>query len=412
MLDKLGQLMNASGDDMQGFAHELQGLATGGGFDPFSLFTGEQRVLGVFLAPLTPSLETAIADYLRDGSGPLQQTVAQMHKEGLDEATARLRARELFSAARGMCVVVLAHDQGLMTVPQLAFERINADYFEHLLGAFTDSFPQRDELSRLFTRLFTALERSPAFPETVVACDRQVSIQEFWRDLGERLITSLDEGIMPGQAQQQGDLAWWTLTACSLLAGDNWDGHDLLCAARLACHADRPEEACQLAARLLADFEPEDEETLRLCEALGHCAIRVGRPQLASDFYAAHTAAFDALFGGPLYELALIRLRCRAAAQASLEELISATEALRAADRKAFRHDLLREPLWFVTIPEPGPLLDTADAAEQIGRSVHFIAKRLDNRTLPLVRSGDQLRIPQAGLLNWHGLMEHFQLLD
>ncbi|MFW5845872.1 MAG: hypothetical protein ACOCXJ_06570, partial [Planctomycetota bacterium] len=186
----------------------------------------------------------------------------------------------------------------------------------------------------------------------------------------------------------------------------------LLLAARCAAAALDLDAALELSGRLLDDYEPEDEEALHLVEGLARAGLIARDPQRVAAFLADRWADLNGIFGGPCYEAALARLRCLAAAQAPAAELIPAVELLKQADRKAFRHDLNREPLWAVVQEDPGELLDTAAAARRIDRSASFVAKRLEQATIPVTRMDGQLRVPARGLDAWYALMCHFGLLD
>jgi hypothetical protein len=98
------------------------------------------------------------------------------------------------------------------------------------------------------------------------------------------------------------------------------------------------------------------------------------------------------------------------------ERLVEAADALVAANRKSARQDLTREPIWRVTVA-PGNLLDTTAAAEVIGRTPAFVAKRLEQGTIPFHRSvvdgqSDQVRIPEGALRAWLAVMQAHKLLD
>jgi hypothetical protein len=92
--------------------------------------------------------------------------------------------------------------------------------------------------------------------------------------------------------------------------------------------------------------------------------------------------------------------------------LLPAAAALLAADRKSGRHELTREPIWRVTVEDPGELLETAAAADLVGRSPAFIAKRLEQGTIPTQRLEDQVRLPRQALLAWKAVMDAHKLLD
>ena len=68
-------------------------------------------------------------------------------------------------------------------------------------------------------------------------------------------------------------------------------------------------------------------------------------------------------------------------------------------------------------VVDPGVVLETAAAAEVIGRPVAFVAKRLENATIPLHRQSvtgqsDQVRIPDGALRAWLAVMQTHKLLD
>jgi hypothetical protein len=91
--------------------------------------------------------------------------------------------------------------------------------------------------------------------------------------------------------------------------------------------------------------------------------------------------------------------------------------ALFAANRKSARQDLAREPIWRVVVRQPGVLLDTTQAAAVVGRSTTFLAKRLENRTIPYHRTndgvqGEQIRVPEQALVAWKAVIDEYKLLD
>src|SRR4051812_25960824 len=91
--------------DLGAFADEVQKMATQGGFDPFAMFATTMSFHSVFLAPFSPALSGAIARFLADGTGPLLRSIDAFRAQGVPEDAARARAREMFAAAKGMCVV-------------------------------------------------------------------------------------------------------------------------------------------------------------------------------------------------------------------------------------------------------------------------------------------------------------------
>ena len=100
------------------------------------------------------------------------------------------------------------------------------------------------------------------------------------------------------------------------------------------------------------------------------------------------------------------------AEQASTAEQLAQVEALKKADRKSFRHDLNREPLWHVTGKESGTLLSLQEAATKLDRSLNFVAKRLQSGTIPFIIKGEERHIPERGLAAWQAIMEQHELID
>ena len=114
--------MNANpADDMSAFAGEIQKMAQSGSFNPFSLIAGETRFHSVFLAPFSPTLREHIGRFLADGTGPLEDVAKSLQQQGASAVEAQTQARNMFAAAQGMLVVVMAGDHGLSTIPQLNF---------------------------------------------------------------------------------------------------------------------------------------------------------------------------------------------------------------------------------------------------------------------------------------------------
>ncbi|MDA3959694.1 MAG: hypothetical protein PF961_02805 [Planctomycetota bacterium] len=400
------------GADGEQFARELQNAAGSGGFNPFSLLTGQRRFQSVFLAPPSPSLAKAVEQFLADGTGPLQAIVEQIKQQGVDAAEAAGRAKMLFEAAQGMLVVVLADDQGLFTIPQLFFGNLDDDFIDGAVGLCGDDFPDQDGLRACLIGLRSEAERGKRWPELFGGEGLGDSALAYWEQIGESLLQGVDEGLFASTPDRLADLAHWTARALDDSAGDELDGDQLMIAARCHLLAGEIEAAGADLAQLVSDYEPEDEDLAVLLDQFTNGAIAKGEPQRAVALFAEHEAAIDEILGG-CYELALPRFKATAAAMASQEQLIAAAESLRQADRKAFRHDLNREPLWRIAVADPGPVLDTHAAAEHIDRSVNFVAKRLDAGTIPFHRNSDgELRIPVQALDAWWAMMQHFNLLD
>lgn len=405
----LGDLLGA-GDPKQ-MATQMQQAFGQDGLNPFSLLTGQRRFHGVFLGPFTPGFSQARDEFLSKGTGPLVSIVEQFGQQGLDPAAAALRAREMLSGASAMLAVVYRDDQGVSVMPTLFFGTLNDDYRKYVaevVGGQDD-----DELQAALVGLEAVAARGSNWPALINDVDGVDEPWAFWSTLAEHALTGLDEGIAPAQVGRLADLGWWASHALASLraAGHDSDGDALLSEARCALLASEPAAATTAAGIMLSEYEPEDEQLAVFLQECTDVAVAVGQPEIAVAFMDQHSSDIDAVLGG-CYEQALPRFKAVAATQPDPADLIVAAEALQAADRKSFRHALGREPLWRVTVAEPGALLDTREAADLLDRSINFVAKRLEQGTLPTVTDGEQVRIPKRGLEAWKAVMEHFSLLD
>jgi len=396
-------------DDSAAFGNQMQEALSSGGFNPFALLSGEKRFQAVFIAPFSPALERAIADYLERGAGPLQTIGKQFERDGVSGEEAAGRARALFAAAQGVCVVVLADNQGPLSVPQLFFGAIDEAYRKQTVELCGKDFGDRDAVAAAMLGLQRLQERGARWPDCFVAGDGAEDRGRFWTGLARLLVHGLDEGLLGGGAERIADLAHWIARALGEIG--TADGEQLWLRARCQLAAGAVAEAAASTETLLRDFEVEDEALAVLLERLVDTAIARRGIAAVLRLLDAQRARMDEVLGG-CYELALPRFKARVAAMAPVADLIAAAEELRSADRKSFRHDLNREPLWRIAVEEPGELLDTLAAAELLDRSTNFVAKRLEQGSIPHWHDGDQLHIPKTALEHWRTLMERFELLD
>jgi len=425
---------------------EIQRLTQGGNFDPLAMFQGQARFHAVFIAPFTPALAKAVTQFLTDGSGALAGVARMFQGQGASAAEALVSAQEMFRAAHGMCVVVLANDQGLDTVPQLFFGHLEEAYRDQVVRLcgddFKDAVPLRAALADLAAKA-TAGAAGPALisvPGKAGAAAARVG-WEVWLDLARRLAASLDAGVPSGSGERLRDLAWWVGTAVGALAtsgappqpvghsrgvaplapsfrgasppvppGTRIDGATAAAVARSLLLCGEVASALPLIDVALQG-ELDDEARVQLIHAAVDAACTAQHPALAGDWLRAHIAAADhELFAS--YDALLALFRVQAAAQLGADALLDTAARLAKANRKAVRHDLTREPLWRVCVAEPGELLDTAAAGELVGRSPTFVAKRLESGTIPWLRQGDQVRLPRAALVAWKAVMDAHKLLD
>jgi hypothetical protein len=393
--------------EMAEFAGEIQKLAEGGSFDPFTLLAGETKFHSAFLAPFSPSLKKSIVQFCADGSGPLVDVVKVFQRDGLGAAEAALAAKRMFESAQGMLVAVLGGDHGLSTIPQLHFGHLEEGFCEHAVKSCGDKFPNRPALTAALADLRAKLAGGTVWPGLIAGPGAGGNVAGYWQKLGEEVVLSLDQGMGPGHERLR-DLAHWVGAAIAV-SGRTPDDAGTVVVARCHLIAGESEPAAAHLDRLLR----EDADADALAELVVHladAAIREGRPEPTLAWLERFLPKFEGLFG-KCYELRLATFKLHTAAAAPAAKLLAAAAALIQANRKSARQDLTREPIWRV-VAEPGPLLDTNAAAAAIGRSSTFIAKRLEQGTIPSHRQGDQVRIPAAALAAWKAVMDEHKLLE
>ena len=398
------------GDDLQGFADQFQSAMNDGGFNPMAMFTGQKMFHSVFLAPISDNFRAGVEEFTAHGTGPLEAVVEQLKQQGLDAAAASDQAKAMFANVQGMFVCVLSDDQGLSIIPQMMFGHLPDELIDHTATMIEQETGDQDGFRAAMVSLQSDLEKTQPWPQLFAAVSGEDDAESYWAELAEQLMAMQEHSIMPGMLDRLMDLAWWIVHAHRDL-GHELDGDELYALARAGCVAIDAEIACFFAHQLLKDYEPEDEELAILIEKMVDTALRMGKPQLMVDFFKANATSLDSILGG-CYELALPRFKALAAAMVSTDELIAGAEQLKIADKKAFRHDLGREPLWVVRVDEPGELVDTNEAADILDRSVAFVAKRLEHATIPVFKHDGEIRIPKQALLSWQTLMNTYQLLD
>jgi hypothetical protein len=396
-------------DDMRELAGEIQKLTQQGSFDPFALFAGQARFHSLFLAPFSPALQEGRERLLADGTGPLAHIAELFQRQGASAADAMQSAQAMFRAAQGMCVVVMLNDQGLDTIPQLFFGHLEDAYLEQVVGLCGEKFPDPPALRAALGGLRQRAQAGAAFPALHAGAD--VDTVAYWAGLADDLIAGLDGGLAPTAAERLRDLGAWIAAAHGALerAGMAIPAESL--PALLRSQALAGDIAGALARLERSIGAMDEEEMVQLLLQLGDAAVSRGQAPASAAWWERTLPALLAAYP-PSYDLLLARFKVLAAAQVEPAQLVAAADALIAANKKNARHDLAREPIWRVAAAEPGELVDTAQAAELIGRSPAFVAKRLDAGTIPIHRQGDQVRIPKRGLLAWKAVVEAHRLLD
>ena len=183
-------------DDMSAFAGEIQKMAQSGSFNPFSLIAGETRFHSVFLAPFSPTLREHISRFLADGTGPLMDVAQSLQQQGLSAVDAQAQARQLFSAAQGMLVVVMASDHGLSTVPQLNFGHLEDAYCEHAVKACGEGFSAAKELTTALSDLRSKAMGKTGWPGLIAGPAAGSNVTTYWLSLAALLVEGLDEGFL------------------------------------------------------------------------------------------------------------------------------------------------------------------------------------------------------------------------
>ncbi len=375
------------------------------------LMTGTARFHSVFLAPFTPGFAAARAQYLADGSGALIAVAEELARQGAPEPA--VAARAMLAAAQGMCVVVLALDHGVATVPQLFFGHLPPEIRSQMVAAVGAGITGGVTLAAALAELAEQLATSP-WPLLVAgpAVD-PTDHGGYWLELAAALLAGLNAGLPglggPGQ-ERLTDLATWVAQGViSARAGGEIDSDDLDLLIRIQLLAGQPEAAGQGLDVLIRSGELDAEQVSELLTGFVDGAIRAGQTPGATRWLAGCCAAWQTVLPGS-YDLPLALLRLQIAAGLGAEDLLPTARLLLAADRKAARNDLTKEPIWEVHA-DPGEVLDTAAAATAIDRSTTFVVKRLAAGTLPWCRRDEQLRLPRRTLAGWSAIMQEFALL-
>jgi len=412
-------------DDMSAFAGEIQRLAAQGDFNPFALLSGKTSFHSVFLAPLTLTLIDGIKRFLADGDGPLASAVQSLQAQGLDAAAAREHARRMFQHAQGMCVAVLTADTGVVTVPQLFYGNLDQAWRDHAVQSVATAIPEKDGFSHALSSLaqqaangrrWPALIAGPeAVPDAAGAANATLA---YWLELAAAVVASGPGSVLAGPPERLADLAFWAGSAVIdlMTTGAAVEADDLAAVVRCLLIGNAHAPAANALAALAQFPDAVDAEELgELCQAYVDACLRARLPAAGAAWFAANRERMEKA-GAPGYDLALMHLRCLAAAAAPAAELLAVAAVMFKHDKKSARNDLMREPLWAVLTDDPGdlldPLLDTAAAAELIGRSTSFIVKRLDQGSIPTVRRDGQLRLPKSALRAWKAVMDAHGLLS
>lgn len=380
------------------------------------LMAGRSRFHSVFLAPFTPMFAASRLQYVSDGTGPLTSIASDLARQGAPDPEAA--ARSMLQAAQGMCVVVIAMDHGVTMIPQLFFGNLEPVLRAQMVTACGESFPEPQELATALTDLAMRMPK-----EVIAGPAWDGDMATYWLELAAAVVEGLEEGHpgFSGGPERLSELGWWVsqgILQSHVEREMSADDLDLLVRCQLLA-GDAP-AAGQGIDALIRSGGVDEELVIELVNAFTDGAIRSRQVVAAATWLAAHLPAWSTAMGG-LYDLPLALLRIQAAAGVGPEELLPTARLLFAANRKAARNDLTKEPVWEVVV-EPGEVLDTAAAAQQVGRSTSFIAKRLEARTMPWHRnhllgqrdggSAGQVRIPAQALTAWLEVMTELKLLD
>lgn len=372
------------------------------------LMAGRTHLHSVFLAPFTPGFTAARERYLADGSGPLIQVAEELGRQGAPDPAAA--ARGMLSAAQGMCVVVIAQDHGVATIPQLFFGALDQVMRDQMVTACGQDFPDLEAVGQALATLADRLQRN-RWPALVAGPALGPDLGTYWLGLAAATLDGLDTAFAGGGRERLVDLAWWISQGILVTrAQQRIDADELELLVRIQLLAGDAVAAGQGLDALIRSDDPDEESVIELLSGFVDGALRAGQALPAAAWLEGVYEAWNEHLGG-LYDLPLALVRLHAGAGQGPDALVPAARRLWQANRKAARNDLTKEPLWLV-LADPGELLDTAKTAERIGRSTSFVAKRLEARTMPWSRSGDQVRIPVQALAGWQAVMQEFGLLE
>ncbi len=392
-------------DDVQSIASELSSLLRAGAADPLTMLAGTWNFHSCFLAPFSPSFAAARQQFLVDGGGPLSATIEQLMHQGLSATEAAATAKRLMESAQGLCVAVVAGDHGVASIPQPFFGNLSAEWRQGAAAVLSEDF--RGPFAAALAQLENLADRG--WPRMVAGPSvKGDDLRTYWIELAHGA-AEFSETTGQREDARMADLGHWIGEAVTQLADKDLDAEDYaaLCRCRLLASEFAP--ACEAIAACAA--AGGEQSVVELVDTLATVVCARGGNAAAAAWLAGPGTAVGARLGCP-YDIALARVRILAAAGAGTEELRPAVEALIAADRKLARQALTREPLWQVTAEEPGELLDTAAAADLIGKSPTAIAKRLEARTVPLFARDGQIRIPRRAFDAWRTCLAAQGLLD
>lgn len=399
------------GGDLKAFTDQIQDAAAGGQFHPLQLFAGTSHLHSVLLVPLSPQVEAARTAFLKDGSGPFAGLPQQIQsQQQLDSASAMQQARLMMQQTQGFCVIVIENDQGLQPMPHMVLGSLPDDFIEALAASLQEAGLAEETRSALLHLRDKAAQDGMPIHDYFIS-DISDDAAEFWPDTAARLCEGLDEGVLPAAGAPISDLAWCCAQAMRSACAE-LDGEELLLHARCAALGAELEDGLQSLATVLTEYEIEPDDILPVCEELGRLAQRSGRGLEMERVLQQQEAEFSEELAS-CYELALLRFRLLASSAVDAEQLIPAAELLQQIDSRACRHDLNKEPVWQVHRTDADDeLLDTADAAELLERSLQFVSKRLSNGTLPCLQQDGEWLLPRRALLAWQAVMQRLQLLD
>jgi len=304
--------MPADDPDLAAFANDVQSLASQGGFDPFALLGGTLSFHSVFLAPFSPTLHRSRLQFLTQGDGPLAGAVEVLRKQGgLTLEAASARAKEMFSAAQGMLVVVLAGDAGLNSIPQLFFGHLSEDYRRHAVQACGSEFSGRDALLRALAELGAKAAGGTTWPLLVAGPEVGSQALTYWLELASGMVSSQEQLVPRDGGERLADLGHWISSAVALLnPGDGLEGDDLVALSSCRLVAGEWQEAAGLIERA-GSAGVDEEELIELVTRWAETAAALGAGHAAAQWLIAALPRFEKILGKS-YDLARAIFRLQA----------------------------------------------------------------------------------------------------
>lgn len=378
--------------------------------DLLGMISGKRRLLALALTPLPEAFQTQVAEFVHTGTGQLAGLAQHFIRQGAPPASALGQAQDYAKRIQGFLVLFSEDDQHADCVTTVFTDDSFTDGKNDLVKSLAQSLATPSaEISAAVDRLCQRAVKGGGLETMIAAPGGSDDPAAIWSTLARRLLHSRANAIHGGGT----DLSQaFGLVAMGLARTERSPSLSRRLD-RSRCHAlgGQTAEALESLTGLLPNNSIESETLEGLVCDLVEGAIRSGNTAVLIAGLGGLRQALEGNLGGS-YEVERAIFRALTASQASGEDLIAAVERLQKADKRAWRHDLTREPLWSVTFA-PKETISVEEAATLLGRSTSAVSKRLETGRLPTYRDAENhIVIPKQAFLAWKAVVERFSLLD